>query len=1366
MRWNKKPSIKSDKTETIRTPKRGVVGYSRKSALLEEAITQMNAGKYGRSSAALKELLALDPVNMEARRLFATLHLRLGSLIPAREAFDGLLAEAFQRQDYWLAESLLREYLAAGPRCVPYLEKLGTIYQEKGNILEAVEEYGKAVDILIEDPDPERPDHAGQLYSKIRELAPASPVAFRLASFFDAETGQLVPRQPSVLGTDTVLHQDLLDEDSREEIAPSRAAGVMPWEVQVSPEGVGPSGATSFPGESAQPATQSDRSADLLQHVQSSDHSLDQSRELPAAEGEPAGINAQTHRQAEDSIPEAGQVPTVTEIARFTEQEVASDSPPSLDPVDSQAEISMAPLDAHRDVVDTDSATLQAPELVPSGAAEATAVVEDCPASAATRVDPEQAVDPSGSFSADMAEPSLPPQSETDKEPIPSVRTDASLSASILVSNNEKASRSTDQVEPMKAEESAGSTDSPIASAPVAVDETAQPWKQPGFSWKSVFDTAWKFGEQSPPKDESTAPAPTRLDKIVTDTPLVPTPQDQMIQESGTEIPTGEKEAQKKDEEPSKSPIAPMPWDQVQESVLSIPSVEMDPPIVAEPLEQSVEQPQASGSSPQACESQLPSSPLTKSPAPEPDTFTFAQAGSVAHSEERHDSAVETGEPSVTDQDTAQIAESAPLFSLVQSSHADDVVSISSQESPAQACTKDSSLDLATDQHEVHGNPTEFSIKQEQPHPSAVTEEIEQGPKAEFQTPDSQPVDKALSEESETIRAVEPAPIEPRAMESIVDDGGGLPETPQASRVVLPDDQSPEVMNVQARSPIPEPIPAQQERMEADDWMQTGQEPVATAVAPADPAILERQEVSQPLPAAHETDAAFVESSRIKRAPEARTRVEEPAQRQKSTAIVNGLGIAILGFLRSCFSTTQAIVRTVVGLTLLIGVCAALGLGALALTWMIMEEPPSPTFQSFTTTPQQTIVGAQKNAYTLLLGIDAPAGQDPLRAGGEGQSAIGDHITALSCFGTPGAETGDRSSASGSTMRGWVRGSDPIGQFKSNQGTIQGWGSRHQATLDRYRQWQKLPFEDWGYGQPARPPCEAMVFAHQLHVADGFVQGTDVAVDRLETDMEMWRVVLSQARTLPVKMLALQAINDDIALASGLLVRSDFDTKHLGRITKFVRPLDQAELSLRWPMQSELVSAGKIYESQLKAARAEGQAISAMVVSALPLPKQRRLNDYAKYYEASYQVTGEKHYDSLPKWKDHLRFPAAGVMDYLANPIENLVGIAPLPAWDVYNGMMVDTDAHLRLASLQAWLRRGSSEGDLPNKIAKAGQNFYDPYTGLPMLVNQKKGLLYSVGHDGKDQDADPQVDVVVELPGTYTSASQAKSSASSSKSK
>ena len=1363
MRWNKKPSIKSDKTETIRTPKRGVVGYSRKSALLEEAITQMNAGKYGRSSAALKELLALDPVNMEARRLFATLHLRLGSLIPARETFDALLAEAFQRQDYWLAESLLREYLAAGPRCVPYLEKLGTIYQEKGNVLEAVEEYGKAVDILIEDPDPERPDHAGQLYSKIRELAPASPVAFRLASFFDAETGQLVPRQPSVVGTDTALYQGVVAEDSREQTVASRTDEVMPWEVQVSHGVPESSGETLHSPEISHSGAQSERSTDTPEQVQSSEHSQVRSEELPATQGEPVGNEAQIDRPAEDSIQEVVEVSAAQKTRQFATQEMTEESLPAPGPLDSKAERSVAPSEAHRDVVDAGSVSLQVSEPVSPEAAEAPAVVEGRPASAAMRVDLEQTVEPSGGFSPDIAGPSLPPQSQANKEPIPSVRIEPSPAASILVANKEEASLTTEEVERQQAEESASSADSPLAPAPVPTDEAAQPWKQPGFSWKSVFDTAWKFGEQSSAKDASQSPAQTRLEGTLVETSPVTSPQSELLEASAVEAPKQESENRKVDEETPRSPVAPMPWDQVQESVLSIPPAEMNPPIAAAPLAQSVDQPQGSDGSSQVPEKQLPTSPSSHESDSEPAAFSFAQDVAIAHPEERHESAVETDASSTTDRGTEQVAESAPFFSIVPSSRVDETVSSASQESAAQVCPQDPSLGPVVGQHEDDDKPTEFAIKREQPHPGAVPEEVEQGPKAEFQAHDSQPINKVFHEKIEPIRPVESAPIEPK---SIVDDDASLPGAQEASRAVLYDDQPSEVVDVQAESPSPEPMPLQREQVETEVMTRADREPVVTRITSAEPAILERPEVRQQQPAAYANDEAFVESSRIRRAPETRPRVEEPAKNQKPTAILSGVGAAILRFLRTSFSTTQAIVRTVVGLTVLIGVCVAVGLGALTLTWMLMDEPPSPTFQSFTTTPQQTIFGAQKNAYTLLLGIDAPVGQDPLRAESERQSAIGDSTTALGCFGTPGAEGNDRSSASAGTIRGWVRGSDPIGQFKSHQEAIQGWGSRHQVTLERYRQWQKLPFEDWGYGQPVSPPCGAMVFAHQLHVADGFAQGTDVAVDRLETDMETWRVVLSQARTLPVKMLALQAINDDIALASGLLVRSDFDTKHLGRITKVVRPLDQAELSLRWPMQSELVSAGKTYESQVKAARAEGQAISAMVVSALPLPKQRRLNDYAKYYEASYQATGEKHYDSLPKWKDYVRYPATGVMDYLTNPIENLVGVDPLPAWDVYNGLMVDTDAHLRLASLQAWLRRGSSEGDLPNKIAKAGQNFYDPYTGLPMLVNQKKGLLYSVGHDGKDQDADPQVDVVVEIPATYTSANQGKSSASSSKSR
>ena len=90
MRFDKKSTSKTDKKNLPKAHKKGVVGYNKKTALLEEAITHMNAGKYGRSSAVLKELLALDPLNTEARRLFATLHLRLGSLISARTAFESL----------------------------------------------------------------------------------------------------------------------------------------------------------------------------------------------------------------------------------------------------------------------------------------------------------------------------------------------------------------------------------------------------------------------------------------------------------------------------------------------------------------------------------------------------------------------------------------------------------------------------------------------------------------------------------------------------------------------------------------------------------------------------------------------------------------------------------------------------------------------------------------------------------------------------------------------------------------------------------------------------------------------------------------------------------------------------------------------------------------------------------------------------------------------------------------------------------------------------------------------------------------------------------------------------------------------------
>src|SRR5690242_15388103 len=200
----------------------------------------MNTGKYGRSSAALKELLALDPQNIEARRLFATLHLRLGSLVTARQAFESLANEAVGRQDYWLAESLLREYLAAGPRCVPFLEQLAKVYQEKGDELAAVVELGKAINILRDDPDPDNPQKAAQLYSKIREVAPASSVAFQLAQLFDVQTGELLaPPVPSATPSEDPQASPesalLPDSGPAQTVVEHPLPDVMPWEMSDEP---------------------------------------------------------------------------------------------------------------------------------------------------------------------------------------------------------------------------------------------------------------------------------------------------------------------------------------------------------------------------------------------------------------------------------------------------------------------------------------------------------------------------------------------------------------------------------------------------------------------------------------------------------------------------------------------------------------------------------------------------------------------------------------------------------------------------------------------------------------------------------------------------------------------------------------------------------------------------------------------------------------------------------------------------------------------------------------------------------------------------------------------------------------------------
>jgi hypothetical protein len=1435
---NKKSPLKSDKTQTSRAHKRGVVGYSRKSALLEDAITQMNAGKYGRSSTALKELLALDPQNMEARRLFATLHLRLGSLIPARQAFDSLIDEAFQRQDYWLAESLLREYLAAGPRCVPFLEKLGGLYQEKGDTLEAVAEFGKAINILIEDPDPDHPQHASQLYDKVRALAPASPVAFRLASFFDAQTGELLAPQSRDSGPSTDAPSLDMPEAIHGVTAGSEPMdGVMPWEIQdplvTSPDSpnalivsdstvmdlptpyahqqdgaLPPSGpplqeqaqimsSMSEVGSAAsdEPCTDEGVRApsgsqinDLPGQVElGGSHSLatpsvSADDAIAAQEPDKVLVEAEPDASFDASVPLTGVAPTDSTTAS---EALMS----SIRPAEDISDMSSCQVEERSILAVESTETQLAPDSMvsPGGPIESQEqdkwVAEGEPRAPYDAGDPFTVVVPTELTTAPEAQASsirfaedtsVTASSQVEEIAAPEfLGTEQSSVPPIEVEDRQPSLIQLVETEPKKVvtEQPPGA---PIPSSPESVsgNEVSEPWKQPGFSWESVFNSAWKFESNHPAPVSPPESTGTHVGEAPTPALAAASHQEQELEDHAVEIPERTESTSFGDHTSAGSPIAPMPWDHVQESAISIPLAQVDSPMT-ESLKLAVDpSPNPAGPElpPTVSESQVqpPSSPDTS--VEEVDSFTIVSTPQTSASHDLGIPAAELKHTTLETEQASATAESEPQFRVMS------VPTIDAQPPEAPTAALASSVfvdepvaDAVTSPSEVLSKDDDFPLNTEDEHAIAAAQSLIQESTPESLVALPQPSSETLGKETDETPTPSPLRTQQRILESQPEMGQTSQRVRETAEVQAHEPQPQAMAFVEAQTPIPEPVPEpvpqQEEWIKAGESIRFIEQPHAAPVAQVSPESTERQDVGRSLSVAAAVDVLF-ESSQNVRAIETREAVAESKPRRKSSSTLIRARSAIAGFVSSCFSTTRAIVVTCIGLVMLSGILIAVGIGAIGLTWLIMEESPAPVFQSLTTTPQRTLSDFKKNGYLFLLGFDVSVGHDPIQAGYDRKPGTHDGKLALACLGSSSSGTVEGLNASANVMRGWVRSSNPVGAFKSHQQTIKEWGNQHESALNRYSQWQKLPFEDWGYGQTVSPPCTAMVFAHQLYVADGFLQGADLGIDRLETDMEAWRIVLSQAKTLAVKMLALQAITDDIAVASGLLVGSDFDGKYLGRVTKVLRPLDQGELSMRWPMQSELVAASKTYETQLKAARAEEQPVYTMVASALPLPMQRRLNDYAEYYDASYKAAGEGRYGSLPKWKDYIRFPASGVVDHLANPIENIVGLEPLAPWDLYNGFVVDTDAHLRLASLQAWLRRGPADGDLATRIAKAGQSLYDPYTGLPMLMNMKKGVLYSVGHDGKDQDADSQSDVVVEIPVGHTSAAPVKSSASSSKSR
>ena len=1245
---------KSDKKAPSRVHKRGIVGYSKKNALLEEAITHMNTGKYGRSSAALKELLAVDPQNIEARRLFATLHLRLGSLVTARQAFESLANEAIGRQDYWLAESLLREYLAAGPRCVPFLEQLAHVYQEKGDEMAAVGELGKAIEILRDDPDADNPQKAAQLYSKIRELAPASSVALQLAPLFDVQTGEFLvrPSDPSpptpdeaATSEDSVMAPDTSQARAEVEYP---LPDVMPWEL------------TEEPDTAVEPEPE------LATPTEPMPTELIEARELPPPPAQ------------EDVQPEV---------------ELPHDQPVVSDLTHEETSFSFK--------IAEDTPSVSLPDSAPTYIEPS-----ESPAPTAAGLSSPMPWEELADASIQIAEPETPPAPDVPPAPEATAALESELS---LLPVEEAGVAPSWLVEESPLPAPVESAHTEMASPSESVHMGSAPLSAP-MPWEQISDPAIQISvaEASPslsPEESllsipveapepATAASPVVCDMLSSPLAAVdvaPTPEAavEAIEASPTEsCHPPEPSAPSAAEGPPSSSFS---WNSVFDKAWKFTAGTMAPSPTA-PLEKGPEvsdEPQYS-EMPVADETTRVEAPTFAPPSPQEDlSASVVQAITVS------------------------------LSNMVEEEAKQDVASIPPVETPPPPPTS------PPPEPPSHWSTGEVAVQVHRPSKKKKRWEKEEG---EAEPAASLPTAEPLSETGQEAIREWKSTTEEQA--SSVD-----------SAISSPVDLRPDWMQASETITFNRPTPPPQAR-----WSD-----VDTAV----PSIGEAAST----PVASAIDVLFAQSTADGVQPH--TPVSWSKPRPRLMARLHRVRIGISSFIGSCFSTTRSLSFLALMITIATVSVAAAGICAVGVMWMVMEDSPSSLYQNLTISPPRTITDAKKNGYFLLLGFDAPISQDPVQAGYERRAEREqDRAAARVCMGDEAKGTAGAGGASDHVVRNWIRQADPLALVRGQAGTLKSLLSRESTALARYQQWLAMPFDDWGFGQSLSPNCPHVLLAHRLFVLNGFNQDLSTGLDRLEADIQAWRGALGQAKTLTIKMLAVTAVQDDASMVSGLLSRADLDSTALARLSKMVRPLDQVELSVRWPMQSQFVWATKSVQSDLKADEAQDRPWHASVAAAMRLPVQRRANAYAEYYEAANKAVAGGRYTNLPKVSTYVRTSPSGVMDYLTNPVEHIVGIEPLPSWEPYVMRMIETDAQLRLAGLQAWLRRGPQDSEVLMRLAKAGQAYYDPFTGLPMLVNQRKGVIYSVGRDGKDQEGDDVHDVTAMIP---LSVSESRRSAAAS---
>lgn len=431
------------------------------------------------------------------------------------------------------------------------------------------------------------------------------------------------------------------------------------------------------------------------------------------------------------------------------------------------------------------------------------------------------------------------------------------------------------------------------------------------------------------------------------------------------------------------------------------------------------------------------------------------------------------------------------------------------------------------------------------------------------------------------------------------------------------------------------------------------------------------------------------------------------------------------------------------------------------LIWSSKGLAPNDTLARLLEPPPHYISDPRQNGYYYLLGLTVAPSLEPARVGYDvWHETEAKPTTSTFDYDQPGRSDVRLAGVASFLAPVWDS-DDPLAELRRRDSALRAAVNQHSHFLTRYNRWLGMKFEDQGFAHRAIPRCEDILLVHRLYLAEGFSQRLTAGMNRLQRDINAWRLILRDARTLSMKVLAQVIITDDVKLLSKLSARPTIDKALLPIGAGLVTPLTPAEYSLRWPIKHQLALGiqsnrlngliGVMIEETrdaneqwlVEAAALSQQAfrrvehpVSSSILG-IPFQTQRTWETYASYYDAIITAS-EARRSVLPTFREVARSTSRGFLGsaFSSTTFE--------PEWDPFHQQLMETDARLRLASLQIVLRRPSARTTVPNRLATIGANYFDPFSGLPMLWSPTQKKIYSVGKDRFDDGGDLSFDISV----------------------